>query len=392
MIKSAKTNKAKVLIMAQVEPSSNPRPRRLMELFRHNGFEVHLASYKPAKPIDIDAHYEIKQPSLKFYMRAMRKLLGACSLLLPFEYWKNTLNNLRWSFNGLAKKISSQDFTLIVVEDIYLLPFAFQNKNKAKIHFDAREFYPEELGNSPLWGFTERPMRIRILKKYLHRCDLVTTVSEGLVERYETDFAVRPLLLRSMPYFCDLQPTPMPDDKIRMVHHGVANSDRKLENMIDIMALLDERFELDIYLTGTPGYIEFLKDRAKENPRIRIKPPIAFQDLIPSLNSYDLGFCYLEPTTFNLEQCLPNKFFEYIQARLALLIGPSAAMVPLVNQHRIGFITPSFDTEVSAKFINCLSKDDIKAAKEASKNAASILSYEHESGKILQKIQQILAA
>ena len=37
--------------------------------------------------------------------------------------------------------------------------------------------------------------------------------------------------------------------------------------------------------------------------------PVPFDEIIPMLNKYDLGFYYLEPKGFNVTYNLPNKFF-----------------------------------------------------------------------------------
>ena len=43
--------------------------------------------------------------------------------------------------------------------------------------------------------------------------------------------------------------------------------------------------------------------------RIKIKEPVEFDELVNSLNSYDIGLFYVEPLTDNLKYCLPNKLF-----------------------------------------------------------------------------------
>jgi len=380
----------KALVMVQADPSGNPRPRRIIELLKGNGFKVEVASFALAKPMNIDAHYEIKRPALQLHQKILRKLTGMAGLLIPVESFQTLLSDLRWGLKALGEKLLRQTYDLIVVEDIYLLPFAFRVKGNAKVIMDAREFYPEELGHSLFWSFTERPMRVRICRKYLKQCDAVMTVSEGLAQRYEKDFGIKPFLLRSMPRYQSFSPSPVQDGRVRMVHHGVANRDRRLENMIDIMNLLDSRFELDIYLTGDASYIEDLRQLASSNPKVRILDPVPFDQIVSMLNGYDMGFCYLPPTTFNLEYSLPNKFFEFIQGRLAVLIGPSPNMVPLVRDYHCGFITPSFDTKETAGFLNGLTVPAIAAAKNASHEAARILCYENESGELMETIYRLL--
>jgi hypothetical protein len=379
----------KILVMAQVDPSCNPRPFRIINLLRSIGHTVHVASFPIEGKIDLDGHYVVGRPSLKITDKLIRKIVGMIGFLSRSEFIRSHLSSLRWNLGALRKQLKNERFDLIIVEDIYLLPLAFQVKNGAKIIMDAREFYPEELGHSLFWNISERPIRISICRKYLKICDAVMTVSQGLADRYEKDFGVKPFLLRSMPNFKGLYPTPMETGRIRMVHHGVANRDRRLENMIDIMSQLDERYELDIYLKGDESYIGELKHYAKNNSNIHFPPPVAFTDIVPTLNKYDMGFCYLEPTTFNLEHCLPNKFFEFIQARLAILIGPSLSMVPLVNAHQCGFISPSFDINESSAFLNSLRDTDVEDAKQMSHKCAEILCYENESQGFLSRINEM---
>lgn len=342
------------------------------------------------KPLPVNEHFEILRPSENLIQKILRKIIGMLALVIPVELIQQYLNELRWGFKSLHKRLSKNIYDLIVVEDIYFLPFAVQIAGNAKIMFDAREYYPEELGHSFFWRFTERPMRMRICKKYLRRCDLVMTVSEGLVARYEKEFGVRPMLLRNMPVYHDLKPLAVDSGRIKLVHHGVANRDRCLENMIEIMAQLDERFELDFYLVGDQAYIQALQALAKNNPKIRFPEPVSLDGIIPMLNDYDLGFCYFPPTTINILYGLPNKLFECIQGRIGLLIGPSPNMMPFVRDYGCGFITPAFDVAQTVAVMNSITQEQLQLVKQASDKAAPILCYEKESIEMLCRVKNLL--
>jgi glycosyltransferase involved in cell wall biosynthesis len=379
----------KTLVMALVDPSGNPRPRRIIEFLKSMSCSVDVASFALDRPLEIDTHFEIHRPSLSRCAKVSRKLVGLIGLLSGNETIRSHLSDLRWGLSSLGKTLRQREYDWIIVEDIYLLPFAFKIKGNAKVIMDAREFYPEELGHNLLWNITEKPMRISICKKYLKLCDVVMTVSNGLVERYEKDFDVRPLLLRSTPNFYNAQPSVMDGNRIRMVHHGVANRDRRLESMIEIMNLLDDRFELDIYLTGETAYIEELRDMARKHPKINFLKPVPFLEIITTLNRYDIGLCYLEPSTFNLQRCLPNKFFEFIQGRLAVVIGPSPDMAELINRYGCGVISNDFSPASLAALLNGLNADDINKMKQANNVAARDLCYEEEQKKLVEVLRKL---
>jgi hypothetical protein len=56
-----------------------------------------------------------------------------------------------------------------------------------------------------------------------------------------------------------------------------------------------------------------------------------------------MGVFLLPPVNFNYENTLPNKLFDFIQARLAIAIGPTPEMAEIVNQYDSGIVSKTFD-------------------------------------------------
>jgi hypothetical protein len=78
---------------------------------------------------------------------------------------------------------------------------------------------------------------------------------------------------------------------------------------------------------------------------IKFNGPIPFNDLVNKLSEYDWGFYLFQPTGFNTKYALPNKFFEFIQARLGVIIGPSPEMMAIVNKYENGFVSKDFSVQ-----------------------------------------------
>lgn len=383
------TKKTRVLITCLADPGKNPRPGRMIDLCQSLGFTVDTATFPISKEINGQS-FSFKTPSSALPQRISRKIVKILSLLAPFECVSNCLNDSLWGLGGLYKEISGRDYDAIIVHDVLLLPFCFKIKKSAKIIFDAREYYPGEMENNTLWKIIDRPEKLRNCKKYMPLCDAVMTVSQGIVDRYKKEIGVDCTLVRSAPLFYKATVTPTPDAKIRMVHHGVANRDRVLENMIDLFSFLDDRFTLDFYLAGdNQRYKKELENRASGNDRIKFLQPVRFNEIIPMLQKYDIGLYLLEPTGFNTEYSLPNKFFEFIQARLALAIGPSPDMADLVKKFGCGIISGDFSVPAMAQKLNALTKDNIQTMKSASDLAASELCFEVESKKIIEIFKEV---
>ena len=49
--------------------------------------------------------------------------------------------------------------------------------------------------------------------------------------------------------------------------------------------------------------------------RVRIVPPVLSHEVVSFIHQYDMGIFILEPINFNYTHALPNKLFEFVQAR-----------------------------------------------------------------------------
>jgi glycosyltransferase involved in cell wall biosynthesis len=362
----------------------------MIQLCHSLGYHVSCASFPLKNDLPIDSQYNFKRPSMALASRLLRKVIGASASLLNSGFLTDKLYESRWGLKKIQHDLKRQNFALIVVEDLQLLSLAFKIKNNAKVIFDAREYYPLQLENSLFWRLTEKRTRVRFCRTYLPLCDSVMTVSPGLVAKYKQEFKIDPVLIRSMPNYVDHKPTSTDAHNIKMVHHGVANYNRKLENIVEAMRHVDQRYSLDFYLTGSTAYQNKLKEMAKDLSNVHFLEPIEFTKIIPTLNQYDIGFCFIYPSTFNLKYCLPNKLFEFIQSRLAVVSGPLVDVEDIIKTHETGFVSDSFEPKDMADLLNRLESDDIIRAKKNSHKAAKSLNYEEESQHVKTLIDQLI--
>jgi hypothetical protein len=219
----------------------------------------------------------------------------------------------------------------------------------------------------------------------------MTTVGERIAEEFERDTGVRATVITNAPPHANLEPTPV-HDPVRILHHGGAQRGRGLEQMIRVAELLDDRFTLDLVLVeSSPGYRDELIRRVKGNPRIRFPQPQPMERLVRMANDYDIGLYLLKPVNFNHRYALPNKLFEFIQARLAVAIGPSPEMARIVRRHGCGIVAENFAPETLANAINSLDAEAVAEFKRASDAAAAELSAERNGSLLVSAVEHALA-
>lgn len=370
----------KVLIAFKGTIEKAPRPLRFLSYCQKHNYDITIACSRSKSEVLKSAlsFSEISNIEKKRFHRVGLKLLRT---FVPIASVKEKVNQTLFNLGGLKKLVEKEDFDLIYVADIYLLTIINQYKKGAKVIFDAREYYPLQYGHNMNFRLFEKPECIRVLNKSLSKCDKVITVSPGLAEAYHKNFNVLPEVVLSVPQYQDEKITNESDDVIKILYHGMANRNRKIENFVKIIDLLSVNAELHLYMVGDESYISELKTFASDNKKIYFHEPVAFKDIIHSVNQFDIGICFYEPTSFNVKHCLPNKFFEYIQARLVVAIGPSPDMADIVREFNCGIISDDFSVDSMAESINALSRKEITELKINSDKAAKHFCFEKEESK-----------
>ena len=161
--------------------------------------------------------------------------------------------------------------------------------------------------------------------------------------------------------------------------------------MIKTMDYLDPRFELNLMLVPTDKrYFNKLQKMADKRKNIRILPPVSLKDIVGTLNRYDIGLYLLAPTNFNNLFALPNKFFEFIQARLCIAISPSPEMAKIVRKYELGVVGEDFSPASLAKKISDLTPEDIWYFKNQTHKYARELSAEKENEKLLKIVKRLI--
>lgn len=283
------------------------------------------------------------------------------------------------SYEYLIHQLSRERWDLIVANDADTLPMAFDIKGDhlIKIIFDAHEYAPRHFENRLYWRIFFQPFYNWICYKYIPKTDCMLTVGKGLANEYKSNFGKEPVVVTNATQFFNILPSKTDEKKIRLIYHGIANPSRQLDLLFETMRFLDARFTLDLILmtsdyasASTKSYLEELKVKLRSDKRITILPAVKSHEVVPTINKYDIGVFLLPPINFNYANTLPNKLFDYIQARLAVAIGPSPEMAEIVNQYNIGIVSKTFNPIDLAAELSKLTHEKIIQFKNNSTYAA----------------------
>lgn len=360
------TSRPRLLILSFSSIRSDPRVLKEVELFKGK-YRVSTCGYGEG-PDGVEEHFALPADSRGW----PSDKVGLVSRRFGRVYDGLT------AVQSARKILPAGAFDVILANDLNTLPLALELKPTLGVHADLHEFAPKEKDDDLKWRLFVAPYMRWLCRRYLGSATSVTTVSAGIAARYTKDYRVPCGVVTNAAPFSDREPRPV-GPRIRMIHSAAGQRYRKLENFVEAMRDAPEWLSLDmIVMPNEPDYVAELKELAKDVPAIRFRDPVPYAQLVDTLAEYDVSLVFLPPTNFNLENALPNKFFEAVQARLGIIVGPSPAMVSIVNEYGLGAVTPDFKASTLASVLRGLTPDAVESWKAAADRAARPLSAESQ--------------
>jgi glycosyltransferase involved in cell wall biosynthesis len=363
---------------------ADSRVLRQLEVLQQHG-QVTSVGYGSA-PAGVERHIEVPE-----YAASLPQTpLGALKLALRMH------RSVELTAPGekavLDKVLDSGPYDLVVANDARAFPLAFAASRGAPVLADMHEWAPEERATVFIWRVLVGPYMQHLCETYLPRAAAVISVSGGLAGLYTERFGVATEVVRNAADFRAAVPSPVDPASIRLVHSGTADAERNIMELIEAVERLGDRFTLDLYLLEVPGgHLQQIKTRSASITRVTVHDPVPPETLPSVLNQYDLGvFLYPLKTLSHLYH-LPNKFFDFVQARLGLVFSPAPEIDAHIAEYGLGLITADTTADALVDALRGITADDVSAFKHAADRAARALSSEPDRAVQSALVARLLA-
>jgi hypothetical protein len=356
-----------LLILSLSPLRSDPRVLKQINLFRDR-YRVTTCGFGPA-PEGVAGHVELDR-ALPSWPRDPQRLL-----LRRYQ-------EVYWSIAAVAEArrlLRGQTFDAVLANDANTLPLALSLDPARGVHADLHEFAPKEHFNKPAWRILVAPYVRWLCRTYLPQAASVTTVSAGIARQYGQDFGVAAGVVTNAAPYTEREPRPT-QLPLRLIYSSAGQRYRKIETIIEAMRGTPEHVELDlIVMPNEPAYVAELVELGRTVPRVRFRDPVPYTQLVDTVAEYDVSISVIPPTNFNLAHALPNKFFEAVQGRTGLVIGPSPAMQELLERYDLGAVTRNFSADALREVLVSLTPGQVDQWKQHAHKAARELSSEHQN-------------
>ncbi len=290
-------------------------------------------------------------------------------------------------------------FSLIVSNDLDTLPASFlaykiKTRGVTLLH-DCHEYFrgvPELVGRkgtTRVWKWIE--------DRIFPRLELITAVNGSVAKLYKEEYGNEIVVIRNVPFrkhggeaISKESLGISPHQKV-ILYQGAVNLDRGLEEIIQAMKYI--RCDAKLVIVGTGDKFDELQAFVKQEKvpgKVIFTGPIPFQDLYRYTLMADIGLSVEKDVSLNYHFALPNKFLDYIQANVPLLISPFPEMKAILDKYFIGEVLESHDPIHIAEKIDGMLLNETRLAlfRENLLSAAEELCWENEEPKLKKMLEE----
>ena len=132
-----------------------------------------------------------------------------------------------------------------------------------------------------------------------------------------------------------VEPTHFESGPLRVVYQGGLGPGRELDDLLAAARADEVEFSVRIRLADPELLRAEIAQRGLAE-RVRVLEPVPPDEVLDALREFEVGVVFDRPRTRNSELSVPNKFFEYLMAGLAVVTPHLETLGPLVTESEIG--------------------------------------------------------
>ena len=279
-------------------------------------------------------------------------------------------------------KAKKMDF--INVHHLGLLPYGVLASwfCDAKLIYDTHELETETYG---LKGFRQALARC-VERKLIRYAELIIVVSDGIKDWYSKEYKLsnivtvlncpksqKPKCIRRLHNSLGIS-----KKKKIVLYQGGFQKGRGIESLLKVFAENEDKTHV-LVLMGYGDLEPLIRKHVQKYDNIYAHAAVAPEMVLQYTASADIGVSYIDNPSLNDRFCLPNKLFEYIMAKLPVIVNDAPEMRRVVNEHQIGcVIQGDLTVESCNKALESISQVDPQTMRRNLKVASELYCWENQ--------------
>lgn len=373
----------KILMLLRSPLDNDSRVKKEIQSLTKFAHEISIISVN-TKSANIKNHYVHKWD-------AKRRVLPGISLILSF------FSFFIFSFNRYKDHRIIHSHDLNTLTTAVLIKFLHFKKN-IDIIYDTHEF---AINCVPDESLIKRAHKYIIELLFIRFCKEVICVGGLIGQRYSQLYNIKPpsIILNCPPLndsfnACDNKLLKKnffrekfkikPSQKI-FLYQGLLNKGRCIEMWLDVFKNFNENDPVIIFM-GYGKLEGVIKKHQAKGSNIFYQNTVPPEVILDYSSSADIGVCCLEgDSTESKRLALPNKLFEYMMARIPVIVSNGPEMVSVIKGHKAGFILAKNTTADAIKLIKEIQNIDLTLFNKNLSKASLLFNWENQS-KVLKEL------
>jgi len=305
-----------------------------------------------------------------------------------------------WSLTRMCST-STVSAKIVIAMDVFALAgsAAIARRSRVRLFYDMREL---NFALGPLQGRgVKQTIITRHEERQLRTVDTIIVSGEMDAELVRDRFrlASRPLVLLNTPPYKDAVPSPLrqrcslSENVPLVLYQGVVHHGRGIAPFFEAMKLMPD---VHLAVLGDGPALSELQSRARQmgvSDRVHWLGSVPYNELHSYTCGADLGLCLIEPLSLSYEYALPNKLFEYMNARIPSIVTDLPAMRQHIEKYPVGgLVQRVLSPEEIAHVTQTLLSGDARRACINACESIRELSHEHQVHVVCAAIEHTLQA
>lgn len=241
------------------------------------------------------------------------------------------------------------DLTGLIVGFLYKL----KNKEVFTI-YDCHEFQTEVKNLS----YAKKKLLFLIEKICIFYADSFVTVSDAIAKNYEYRYGIKkPVLILNCPKEMIATNEKLNlkkilgfnEDEPLYIYQGSLSKGRGIELILSAFKSLPHK---NVVFMGNGPLKDQIKSTSKDHSNIKFYESVPVDEVLKYTSSADVGICLTDKSCLNHIFCLPNKFFEYMNAGVPVICNNLHETNKIMQQKDIGLVLMEESVEELKKMIS----------------------------------------
>lgn len=287
---------------------------------------------------------------------------------------------------------------LIFANDLDTLPATFlahRFKRRSKIVYDSHELFTEA---PELEGRFVKKIWERIEKTIFPKLQHIITVNDSIAAIFKAKYNKELVVVRNIgeqliqTNIKSKEELGLPSDKKIIIIQGSGlNIERGIEEAIEAMLYVRDAVLIIIGDGDVIPSAKIIVEKYELSTKVLFFGKRPYSELMQFTHYADIGLALDKPKSLNYKYALPNKLFDYINTRTAVVSSNLIEIEKIVKHYEIGCVIEQTEPKLIAAAINSLINNPelLATYKNNCKAAAKIENWENEKVKLKALIDSL---